>query len=239
MNQAAAAAAVRQENLALLYQGLFTGIVRIQGGRQQISNAEAFRRRTKEALAEVSREAIKRNYAAEHTMETDFSVVAVLDEVILNSHDPCRNEWAEKPLQQDLFGVATAGDMFFRRVDKLLARNETPEIADMLEVYYLCLLLGFEGRYAIGDNKAELHMIADRVRHRIAHIRGETGYFSPRGMLPEEAPATVKPDALSVTLRKAAIAAGGAAVALLVVFWIHLLWRGSAVHDAAARALLQ
>lgn len=239
MNHAAAPAPARRENLALLYQGLFTGIVRIQSGRQQISNTEAFRRRMKEALAEVSREAIKRNYAAEHTMETDFAVVAFLDEVILNSHDPCRNEWAEKPLQQDLFGLATAGDMFFRRVDKLLARNESPEIADMLEVYYLCLLLGFEGKYAISDNKTELHVIADRIRHRIAHIRGEPGYFSPQGMLPEEQPVIVKPDSLAITLRKAAITAGAAAVALLVVFWIHLLWRGTQVHDVVARALLQ
>jgi type VI secretion system protein ImpK len=239
MNQATAAPSTRRENLALLYQGLFTGIVRIQSGRQQISNADGFRRRMKEALAEVSREAVKRNYVAEHTMETDFAVVAFLDEVILNSHDPCRNEWAQKPLQEDLFGLSVAGEMFFTRAEKLLARNETPEVADILEVYYLCLLLGFEGKYAVSGGKSELHLVTDRIRHRIAHIRGESGYFSPHGALPEEQVTPIRPDALLVTLKKAAVAAGASALGLLVLFWIHLLWKGTQVHDAVARGLLQ
>jgi type VI secretion system protein ImpK len=235
----AAAAPARRENLALLYQGLFTGIVRIQSGRQQIANAEAFRRRMKEALAEVAREAIKRNYAAEHTMETDFAVVAFLDEVILSSHDPCRNEWAQKPLQEDLFGVSIAGELFFSRVEKLLARAESAEVADMLEVYYLCLLLGFEGKYAIGGGKAELHVIADRIRQRIAHVRGERGQLSPEAGLPQEYAAPVQPDALANRLRLASIGAGAAAAVLFLLFSGHLLWKGSGVHDAIARALLQ
>src|SRR5581483_1383343 len=49
----ASPAAPRRENLALLYQGLLTGIVRIHSGRQPLVNADMFRRRTKEALAEV------------------------------------------------------------------------------------------------------------------------------------------------------------------------------------------
>src|SRR5579884_3526425 len=97
-----------QENLALLYQGLLTGIVRIRSGKQPLANAEMFRRRTKEALGEVTREAIKRGYAAEHTMETDFALVALLDEVILSSHDPSREAWAQRPLQEELFGLTTA-----------------------------------------------------------------------------------------------------------------------------------
>src|SRR5947209_19964797 len=94
-----ATAPARRENLALLYQGLFTGIVRIQSGKQQIQNAEMFRRRMKEALAEVTREAMKRNYAAEHTMDSDFAMVAFQDEVILTSNDSCSNVWKKKPLQ--------------------------------------------------------------------------------------------------------------------------------------------
>jgi hypothetical protein len=46
------------ENLALLYQGLLTGIVRMQAGRQHITDGESFRRRTKAALQDVEREAV-------------------------------------------------------------------------------------------------------------------------------------------------------------------------------------
>jgi type IV/VI secretion system ImpK/VasF family protein len=130
-----------------------------------------FRRRTKEALAEVTREAMKRNYAAEHTIETDFAVVAFLDEVILTSKDPARDAWVQRPLQEELFNISTAGELFFARIERLLQRADTPELADMLEVYYLCILLGFEGQYAT-TNKTEVHILAGRLRQRIERIRG-------------------------------------------------------------------
>lgn len=230
------AAAPKRENLALLYQGLFTGIVRIQSGRQQIQNVEMFRRRMKEALAEVTREAIKRNYAAEHSMESDFAVVAFLDEVILSSHDPCRNEWAQRPLQEELFGVSVAGEVFFVRVEKLFQRADTVELSDILEVYYLCILLGFEGKYAVG-NKGELHLLADRLRQRIEHIRGVSALFSPAGLLPEETIAVAPPDPVVNQLRRAAMGAGGAAVLLFVLFAILLLLKSSQAHETLMKAL--
>ena len=130
-----------------------------------------------------TREAMKRNYAAEHTIETDFAIVALLDEVILTSKDPARDDWVRKPLQEELFNISTAGEMFFTRIERLLQRTDTPELADMLEVYYLCILLGFEGQYAT-RSKAELHLLADRVRQRIERIRGaDPGFLRPASCL--------------------------------------------------------
>src|SRR5579884_1909496 len=209
----AAVAPARRENLALLYQGLFTGIVRIQSGQQQIQNADMFRRRMKEALAEVTREAMKRNYAAEHTMETDFAMVSFLDEVILSSSDSCRNDWKQKPLQEDLFGTSVAGEVFFSRVEKLLQRADTIELSDILEVYYLCILLGFEGRYAVGD-KHELQVLSDRLRQRIDRIRGVNAQFSPAGGLPQETIAAAPSDPMVGKLKTAAMAIGAVAILL-------------------------
>jgi len=226
----------RRENLALLYQGLFTGIVRIQSGRQQIQNAEMFRRRMKEALAEVTREAMKRNYAAEHTMESDFAMVAFLDEVILTSNDPSRNDWKQKPLQEDLFGTSVAGEVFFSRVEKLLQRADTIELSDILEIYYLCILLGFEGRYAVGP-KSELQLLADRLRQRIDRIRGISSQFSPAGALPLEVIAAPAVDPVASKLKLAAIAIGAVAVLLFIVFSAHLWWKVSQVHETLLKAL--
>jgi len=227
----------RAENLALLYQGLLTGIVRIRSGRQPIANAEMFRRRTKEALAEVTREAMKRNYAAEHTIETDFAIVALLDEVILTSHDPSRDAWAVRPLQEELFGLSTAGEVFFARVQKLLNRPDSAELADMLEVFYLCILLGFEGQYVTG-NRTELHLLSDRIRQRIDRIRNSDPRFSPAAWLPEEPVAVAVPDALAGQLKLAALAVGGAAIFVFLVAFVHLFWASSQLRDLLAKALL-
>jgi type VI secretion system protein ImpK len=232
-----AGARPRVENLALLYQGLLTGIVRIRSGRQPIVNAKMFRSRTRDALAEVTREAMKRNYAAEHTMETDFALVALLDEVILSSHDASRDEWAVKPLQEELFGIATAGEVFFARIQKLLNRPDSAELADMLEVFYLCILLGFEGQYVIG-NKTELHLLADRIRQRIERIRNSDPRFSPSAWLPEESVFVATPDPLVAKFKLSAMAIGGAAIFLFVVAFVHLFWASSQLRDLLAKALL-
>jgi type VI secretion system protein ImpK len=233
----ASAATARRENLALLYQGLLTGIVRIHSGRQPLQNADMFRRRTKEALAEVTREAMKRNYAAEHTIETDFAVVAFLDEVILTSKDPARDAWAQKPLQEELFNISTAGELFFARIERLLQRADTPELADMLEVYYLSILLGFEGQYAT-TSKTEVHILAGRLRQRIERIRGADPRFSPSGILPGDPIVMAAPDPVAGKLKLAAMAVGGAAIFIFLVAWLHLFFKGATLHDLLVKALV-
>ena len=44
------AASERSDTLALLFQGIFTGIVRIQAGKQPLSDLDTFRRRPEPSL---------------------------------------------------------------------------------------------------------------------------------------------------------------------------------------------
>ena len=71
------------------------------------------------------------------------------------------------PLQQQRYGHDIAGEVFFQNLQKILTRSETYELADLLEVYYLCLLLGFAGRYSIGG-RGELRPSCRRPRTRSA-----------------------------------------------------------------------
>src|SRR5215469_8170759 len=103
-------------NLANLYEGFFTVIVRMQAQRQQSTVPETFRGRMKTVLADIEREAISAGYNAQDVSDTHFGVVAFLDEVVLHSSDPVRSEWEKQTLAQDMFGQADAGVVFF---DKL------------------------------------------------------------------------------------------------------------------------
>src|SRR5580700_6160403 len=96
--------AARSDTLALLYQNVLTGIVRIQSGKQPLSDLETFRRRMKTALQEVEREANVAGYGPSEVRETEFAVVAFLDETILSSKDPKADEWRKRPLIIELFG---------------------------------------------------------------------------------------------------------------------------------------
>lgn len=213
----------QRDTLANLYQGFFTGIVRIQAHRQQLGDPETFRARMKNALKETRRDAITAGYSPENVEDTEFAIVAFLDEVILNSDDPARQAWAKMTLNVEMFGEAVAGEVFFERLESFRKRQDSPRLADLLEVYLLCLLLGFEGRYV--GSKGEIYAISHRIRNRLDAIR----QTDPRLITPEAMPPLEKrPPPLrfvQAAPRWKLLAFGGIAASLLAFLLLKLnLW---------------
>jgi len=71
-----------------------------------------------------------------------FAVCAWVDESILNSAWKEKNQWKREQLQRIYYRTTDAGEEFFERLN-LLGLDKR----DVREVYYLCLALGFMGRY--------------------------------------------------------------------------------------------
>ncbi|WP_420457115.1 DotU family type IV/VI secretion system protein [Rubrivirga sp.] len=107
--------------------------------------AEVLRERTRRLLRQAERDAQDGGYDRDDTREATFAVVAFLDETIQGSTWSDREQWLAQPLQLELYDRNDAGEEFFTRLDTL--RGAVSERADVLEVYYLCLALGFRGRY--------------------------------------------------------------------------------------------
>ena len=146
--------------LALSLQEPFTTIARLRANRQVAADAESFRTRIKQVLAAAEQEARQAGYAARrHSSSPLFAVIAFLDETVLNSGQPMFADWPRRPLQQEVFGVHMAGELFFQYLQQLLGRQDSEDLADVLEVYELCLLLGFKGRYS-ASHGAELQVLA-------------------------------------------------------------------------------
>jgi type IV/VI secretion system ImpK/VasF family protein len=104
-------------------------------------------RRTIATLLEQEKAAAKRRGMLDSQyQEACFAVVAWADETILKhstwKHHP---EWNAFPLQLEYFQTRNAGEEFFERLERL-----RPEQKEIREVYYLCLGLGFSGRYFLG-----------------------------------------------------------------------------------------
>ena len=205
--------ALRTENLALLYQGVFTGIVRVQAGRQPIGAPDAFQRRMEDLLVEIDREATKAGYRKEDIEEANYAVVAFLDETVLTSQDPARDRWSS--WQAKKYTGAIAGEGFFEHLKVLRNRRESLQLADVLEVYYLCLLLGYQGRYAI-DYASELQFLIDDLRLQIERVRGRRELLSPDGAIPPGEP--VRPPTADPLMRNLQL------VALLSVSVVVLSW---------------
>jgi type VI secretion system protein ImpK len=115
-------------------------------------------------------------------------------------------------LQDELFGAHMGGEWFFQHVEQLLARADSAELADLLEVHQLCLLLGFHGKYGAADN-GQLHAITSRVADRLARLRGPAGDLAPSWPPPAD-----RIESRDPWLRRLAI---GAITSVTVLF---LLW---------------
>jgi type VI secretion system protein ImpK len=223
-------AARRTENLALALQEVFTAIVRLRSNRQAVSDANSFRMHMREALKAADQEARRRGYSGDMIRVAVFAVVAFLDESILNSRNPLFADWPRQPLQEELFGTHMAGEVFFQNLEKLLGQTDSAELADVLEVYYLSLLLGFSGRYSAG-NKGDLRAIMQAAAEKIRRARGRSVELSPNWMLPQEAARSAAGDPW---LRKLAIAAISCAALALVLFLIFKFSLGSGISDLRA-----
>ncbi|HME00625.1 MAG TPA: type IVB secretion system protein IcmH/DotU [Terriglobia bacterium] len=204
--------------LALVYQELFTVVVRLRSNRQGVGNAESFKANLKLQLKKAEQGAVLKGYTPEDARLASFALVAFLDESILNSGNQVFADWSRQPLQDDIFKMGhTAGEVFFQYLDQLLPRRDSEDLADLLEVYYLCLLLGYKGRYSISE-PAALHGIKEMVGEKIRQIRGPSSLLSPAAAAHVDAAPPRRADPWIRKLFWASVASLLLALVLFVVF---------------------
>lgn len=85
--------------------------------------------------------------------EARYALVAYIDERVLRSSWPGREEWMRQPLQLLCYRENVAGENFFRRLRALL---RGPRRLPAIQMYALCLALGFRGAYQQSDDVAAL-----------------------------------------------------------------------------------
>jgi type VI secretion system protein ImpK len=112
-----------------------------------------------------------------------YAIVALADEVAMGKPDPLRGYWLGRPLQLALFNDTLAGEGFFTRLTEL---RRDPRRADVLRVYYQCLLLGFQGKYAMRGGDLELMRLCDSLRPEIERHIEAPDILSPSGETPDE-----------------------------------------------------
>lgn len=222
----------RRGTLALVLQEALTAIVRLRANRQAAADAESFRAHLKQLLATADDQSRRAGYDQGTVKRAIYAATVFLDESVLNSSQPMFADWPRKPLQEEIFGGHMGGEVFFQNLRELLGRPDSEDLADLLEVHQLCMLLGFKGRYTLGDT-GELRAFMGQTAEKIQRIRGGYGPLAPQWapLAGESLPTTVDP-----WLNRLVMAAGiSSCVALLFLIVFTLLLR-SGVSDIAELA---
>lgn len=103
-------------------------------------------------------------YEEVDVIDMTYAIVALADEMALHKSGAIRDFWMQRPLQLHYFNENLAGEGFFHRLNAVMS---DPRRHDILRVYYVCLLLGFQGQYAIRGGELELDAIIRRVKEAL------------------------------------------------------------------------
>jgi len=142
-----------------------------------------------------------------------YALVAFLDETMAALSE------AWSPLQLDLFNELSAGDGFYDRLETLRAAKNV----DVLEVYYLCLALGFQGKHRDLAGLEKKKVLMDDL---LRELHPSWSGLSPNWRPPDRA--------ATFGRRTPAWAAAAACVLVVVMLYVFL----SSLLTASAQSLL-
>lgn len=155
--------------------------------------------------------AAQAGFSREDANDIAYAVAALADEIVLSRSDALREFWATQSLQLHYFHENVAGEAFFTRLAGL---RRDPRRREVLRVYYLALLFGFQGRHRVRGGELELLRLVDDVHEDLQRGRAsDAEVLSPRGERPQEETRGKRRAGLALW-----IAAG--AFALALVTWV-------------------
>jgi len=167
--------------LDLMYDGFY--LLFLLKAKHAPLDADVFRERIKQFLTAFERGATKLHASAEDVYACKYAFCATVDEAVLMSGFRAREAWQRLPLQLQFFGDQLAGEQFFEKLEEL-RRHGLPRVQTM-EVFHMCLLLGFQGRYLI-EGSEKLNYLTARLGDEVARLKGQGAGFAPHWAAPDK-----------------------------------------------------
>jgi len=176
---------------------------------------EALNHRLRSVVDEVLRRAATLGFSHQDAQDMAYALVALIDETVLGKAEQYRQFWMSNPLQLHYFDENTAGNVFF---DRLASIRKDSHRMEVLRVYYLCLLFGFQGHFRIRGGELELLTLIDAVQKDLERASPfDFEVLSPHGERPSERLAAAK---RKVSLL--AVSLGSVVLALFIYGGLHL-----------------
>jgi len=105
-----------------------------------------------------------------HVLTARYVLCSLLDEAVLGTPWGSESVWAEQGLLIDFHKEAWGGEKFFLALEQLIAYPSGN--LHLLELMYLCLALGFKGRYARDGGRDQLELVRERLYQTIRAQHG-------------------------------------------------------------------
>lgn len=140
---------------------VFSALVQLRHSPESAMPApDLLYQRMRSFIDRAMRRGVELGFTQPDVQDIGYALVALTDEVVLSKEGELREFWLPRMLQLQYFNENVAGEGFFTRIRSL---QMDPSRGDVLRVYYLCLLFGFQGKYRIRGGEIELASITEEV----------------------------------------------------------------------------
>jgi len=102
-----------------------------------------------------------------------YALCTFIDEAVMGTPWGAHSSWAERSLLSVNHSETWGGEKFFTVLSRMMM--DPARYRDVLEFKYLCLCLGFKGKYGLQHNQNEaLQTIIVKLHRALRELRGET-----------------------------------------------------------------
>lgn len=152
--------------------GACFALVRRLSNTPHHDDVAGLRERVLQMVREFEVNARKYGASSEAAYAARYALCSLIDETVLATPWGSQSEWGGETILGTLHDETGGGERFFQilsRMSENPARN-----LQLLEFLYLCLSLGFQGKFAVMDRgSAQLEQITQNLYRTIANQRGE------------------------------------------------------------------
>lgn len=195
---------------------IFDLILRLKAGIVQPSME--LRPKIASLLDDFEKRAERYRFSNKIIQVAKFALASFVDETVLTNNFHLKEEWEKYPLQLEYFGEQLAGNKFFEKLAAMLKQIEIT--ADAVEIYYVCMLLGFKGRYAVYEQDKLLSIMQQTANALVKAGKIKPVELSPH-WLANDQPEPPKPKKMPTWAKISAL--GGLCLAFIIYLIMFLI----------------
>lgn len=207
---------------------IFDLILRLKAGIVAPSND--LRPKIASMLEDFEKRAERYRFNHKIVQVSKFALASFVDETVLTNNFHLKEEWEKYPLQLEYFREQLAGDKFFEKLTAMVKQIEVTQ--DAVEIYYICMLLGFKGRYGVYEKEKLLSTMQQTANALVKVGKIKPTELSPH-WLANDQPKPPEKRGMPVWAKISAFAGLG----LAVIIYLVLILLSSKFLDDAMRTL--
>ncbi|WP_320826045.1 DotU family type IV/VI secretion system protein [Reinekea sp.] len=179
---------------------VFTFVRQLTTADKEAMSDTRVRQRLDELLATKAHLAQEGGYQSHHYDDAKFAVIAWVDEKIIGSDLPIKDQWRRELAQKHYFNTVKGGQIFFTKLSAL-DQFDAFEM-DVREVFFYCLAFGFHGKYYTEAGVQELAAIRKANYQLLMQNQGvvdtKAMWFSQNPIAEGDAATAAKPQGLAL-----------------------------------------